>query len=396
VSRKISSGVGAYLEVLRLPGVGRPAAGVAIASIPIGALGLAMLLLVETSTRRYAVTGLVVGALALGTGIGILAQGRLMDRLGQPRVLVTAVLVQFPSLLAFVLALRAAGPTWLLALLAFAAGSCEPQVGGALRALWPSLTPVRLRQTAIAWSSVTLEASSLAGPLFLAAALGVVGHAGAVLCCAGLFAVGALLLATSKPARSWRPGPRDEVGLLGALASPAVRLLTAVTAVVGAVGGFTQFSAAALAGTFGAPQRATWLYAALSVGSLIGVVGYGAHRWRGTPARRLAAMLGGLGAAVIGCAVAPGLAYLGLGLFCCGLLLGPLMVACFSIVAEHIPPGTEVGGFTTLTAASLAATAAAIATAGVITEAAGPTATLLLAAAVALAGVPLTLAPRTL
>jgi MFS family permease len=399
VSGKIPSTVsaaGAYLEVLRLPGVARPAAGVAVASVPIGALSLAMLLLVEASTGRYAVAGLVVGALALGTGCGILAQGRLMDRFGQSRVLITAVLVQFPSLLVFVLALRAAGPSWLPAVLAFAAGSCEPQVGGALRALWPDLTPVRLRQTAIAWSSVILEASVLAGPLLLVPALAVAGAAGAVLCCGGCFAVGAVLLATSGPARVWHAGPRDDVGVLGALASPGVRLLTAVTAAVGAVAGFTQFSAAALANTFGAPQRATWLFAALSAGSLIGALGYGARNWHGSPGRRLAVMLGCLSAATAGCTAAPGLAYLGLGLFFCGLLLGPVTVACFSIVAGHIPSGTEVGGFTTLTAASLAANATAVATAGVVTEAAGSTATLLIAAAVALAGVPLVLAPRTL
>ena len=381
----------AYREVLSLPGVARPALGVAVASIPIGALSLAMLLLVEASTGRYAVAGLVVGALALGTGSGILAQGRLMDRFGQPRVLGVAVLVQAPALLAFVLAVRAAAPSWLLALLAFAAGSGEPQVGGALRALWPDLTPVRLRQTAIAWSSVILEASVLAGPVLLVPALAVVGPAGAVLCCAGCFAAGAVLLAGSGPARAWHAGPRGQVGLLGALSSPGVRRLTAVTAVVGTVAGFIQFSAVTLAATFGAPHRAAWLYVALSAGGLIGAVGYGARRWAGSPSRRLAVLLGCLGAVATGGAVAPDLMLLGLDLFCCGLLLGALGVACFSIVAGHIPPGTEIGGFTTLTAASLAANAAAAATAGVVTDAAGPVATVLSGAAVAFGGVLLTL-----
>jgi MFS family permease len=220
----------------------------------------------------------------------------------------------------------------------------------------------------------------------------VAGGAGAVLWCGGCFAVGAVLLATSGPARSWHAGTREEVGPLGALASPQVRRLTAVAAAVGAAGGFTQFSAATLANTGGAPQRAAWLYAAMSVGSLIGAVGYGARRWRGSPGRRLAVMLGGLCVASLGCTAAPGLAYLGIGLFLSGLLLGSLMVACFSMVAEHIPSGTEVGGFTTLIAASLAASAAATATAGLVTEAAGPTATLLIAAAIALAALPIALA----
>ena len=404
--RKLS--VVSYLEVMKLPGVARPAVGVAVASLPIGALSLAMLLLVKESIRGYAAAGVVVGALAMGTGLGILTQGRLMDRFGQPRVLITAVLLQTPALLGFVLTLRAGGALWLPALLAFVAGACEPQVGGALRALWPDLAPARLRPTAMAWSSLLLEAPVLAGPLLLAPALAPVGAAGAVVCCGGCFAVGALLLATSRPARSWRAGPRGEVGLLGALASPAVRLLTAVAAVVGAVAGFTQFSAAALANAAGAPARATLLYAALSAGGLIGAAAYGARRWPGSATRRLALMLTGLTAATLatlavaiaGLTAAPfaatprdlrgpagvtaGLAGLGGGLLGCGLMLGPLMVACFSMVAEHIPPGTEVGGFTTLTAASLAANAAATAVAGVLTDAGGPAAPLLVGGLVAI------------
>jgi predicted MFS family arabinose efflux permease len=238
---------------------------------------------------------------------------------------------------------------------------------------------------------VILEASALAGPILLVPALSVAGAAGALLCCGGCFAAGAVLLATSRPARAWHAGPRAQVGLLGALASPGVRLLTAVTALVGAAAGLIQFSAVTLAATFGAPHRAAWLYVALSAGGLIGAVGYGARRWGGSPSRRLAAMLGGLGAVTVSCAVAPDLVFLGLSLFLCGLLLGPLTVACFSLVADHIPAGTEVGGFTTLTAAALAANAAAAATAGVVTEAAGPVATVLIAASVAFAGVALTL-----
>jgi MFS family permease len=399
VSRAASSAVAAvrtYLDVLKLPGVARPALGVAVASVPIGALSLALLLLVEASTKRYAVAGLVVGALAMGTGCGILVQGRLMDRFGQPKVLIAAVLIQFPALLMVVLALRAAGPSWLLALLAFIAGLGEPQVGGALRVLWPALTPVSLRQPAIAWSSVILEASVLAGPLLLAPVLTLAGAAGAILFCGCCFAAGAVMLSTSKAARAWQAGPRDRVGIFGALASPGVRLLTAVTAAVGAAGGLTQFSAAALANSFGAPQRATWLYAAFSAGSLIGTVGYGAHRWRWHPIRRLAVMSGSLSAILIVCAAAPGLAYLGLGLFFCGLLFGPLTVTCFSLVAGHIPAGTEAGGFTTLIAGSLAANAAATATAGAITETIAPNATLVLAAALAAAVIPLVLAPHAL
>jgi len=71
-------------------------------------------------------------------------------------------------------------------------------------------------------------------------------------------------------------------------------------------------------------------------------------------------------------------------------------VACFSIVAEYIPAGTEAGGFTTLTAASLVANAAASAAAGFLTEHAGSTVGVLFAGALAGVTVLLILSTRSL
>jgi MFS family permease len=392
----ITSPLRSYLRVLGLPGVVTPVLGVVVASVPIGALSLAMLLLVEARTGRYSLAGFVIGALACGTGIGIFFQGRLMDRFGQPAVLVIAVLVQLPTLCVFALALPASTPPWVLAVLAFTAGSCEPQVGGGLRALWPDLVPERLRDTALAWSSLIFEVSLLLGPLLLTVVLAVANPAVAVTCCGVFFATGACILASSGAARAWRAGPRDRVNWLGALASRGVRLLAALAAVVGAVAGFLQFSAATLTDSYGMPQRAPWIYAALSAGSLIGVVGYGARRWRGPIRHRLAVMLCCLGAAALSCAVASGPTVLGIAMFSCGLMLGPLTMALFSIAAEHIPAGTEAGGFTTLTAASLAANAAASAAAGFLAGHLSPAAGVLIAGALAGISAPLIFKVRSL
>lgn len=379
----IADSLRSYLGVLRLPGVATPVLGVVVASVPIGALSLAMLLLVEARTGQYSLAGLVIGALACGTGIGIFGQGRLMDRFGQPAVLVTAVLVQLPTLCVFALVLPASSPPWALAVLAFIAGSCEPHVGGGLRALWRDLVPEGSRQVALAWSSLIFEASLLLGPLLLTATLAVTGPAIAVAGCGVFFAAGAGIMASSGAARVWRAGPRDKVNWLGALASRTVRLMAAMAAGTGAIAGFLQFSAATLTDSYGLPQRAPWIYAALSAGSLIGVVGYGARRWRGLVRHRLGVMLCCLGAAALGCAPAAGPALLGAAMFLCGLMLGPLTVAIFSIAAEHIPAGTEAGGFTTLTAASLAANAAANAATGFLAGQVGPTAGVLFAGALA-------------
>ena len=182
-----------YLELLRRPGAARPAAGTALASLPIGMLGLSVLLLVQRSTGRFAAAGAVVGLLALGTGVGILAQGRLIDRFGPPRVLLPAVALQLPALLALVLAARASAGMWTLGSMALVAGACEPQVGGSLRGLWSVLAPAEQRQAAIALSSTLFEVAVVTGPLLLVAVLAVTGPAGGftTLTAAGLGATAA-------------------------------------------------------------------------------------------------------------------------------------------------------------------------------------------------------------
>ncbi|BBH70265.1 MFS transporter [Actinoplanes sp. OR16] len=346
-----------YLSVLRVPGVIVPLLAVAAASLPIGALSLAMLLLVDSSAA-----GPVVSALACGTGIGMVFQGRLMDRCGQPVVLRTAALVQLLALAAFVVAVQASGPPPALVLLAFLAGAGEPQAGGALRALWPDLVPAGLRRTGLAWSSLILEASLLAGPLLLV----VVSPAAVVIACGLLFAGGAFTLARSGAARAWQSGPRKGTGRLGVLAAPGVRAIGAVVAVAGAVAGCVQFSAAVKD-----PSTAPWIYAALSTGSLVGVLVYGVRPWPGSAWWRLALLLGGLSVAA------------GVFPLLCGLLLGPLMMECYAMASEHFPPGTRAGGFTALTAVSLVANGLAAGVTGFLIGYAGPAAGLLGAAALA-------------
>lgn len=342
-----------YLEVLRRPGAARPAAGTALASLPIGMLGLSVLLLVQRSTGRFAAAGAVVGLLALGTGVGILAQGRLIDRFGPPRVLLPAVALQLPALLALVLAARASAGMWTLGSMALVAGACEPQVGGSLRGLWSVLAPPEQRQAAIALSSTLFEVAVVTGPLLLVAVLAVAGPAGGVLASGACFTAGTLLLTSSAACRSWRPARRPAAGagadLLGALAK---------------------------------------------TGSMVGTIAYGSHRWRIVPARRIACLLMLLALVSAMTAVAPTMPALLAALLVAGLVLGPVLVTCFTLVDHFAPTGTLVGGFTTLTAAGLGATAAGNAAAGWLVERASPPLALLAAAIAALAGAALTLLRR--
>ena len=78
----------------------------ALGSLPIGMFGLAILLLARDATGSFAVAGRIVGVFGLGNALGAVAQGRLMDRLGQPRVLRPAAIGHVVALAALVVAAR--------------------------------------------------------------------------------------------------------------------------------------------------------------------------------------------------------------------------------------------------------------------------------------------------
>lgn len=375
----------AYGSVLRRPGVAIPAMGTALASLPIGMLSLAMLLLVQATATGFSAAGVVVGMLGLGTGAGIAVQGRLMDRFGHTPVLLGAICVQAPALIGMVIIARLTGATWLLAGLAFLAGAGEPQVGGSLRALWTILVPAHDRPTAVALSSILFELPVVLGPLLLFVLLTFTNAAIVVLIACACFIIGAGLLATSRAARSWRPASPPQRSLLGPLASPGVRLVTTVAISQGLVTGLLQVSCAAFTHQRVTPGAAAILYALLSAGSLLGTVIYGARHWPGNAPAQLATLLGLLAVVFAAAAVATSVALLGSTVFAAGLLLGPIAVCCFTEAEHHAPAGALVAAFTTLTATGLAAGAAGSALAGWIIDHNGTTAALATAAAVTLA-----------
>src|SRR5215208_5631867 len=105
-----------YSALLALPGARRPVIASAVGTMPIGMFGLAILLLAEDTTGSFAVAGRVVGAFGLGNAVGAVAQGRLMDRLGQTRVLRTAAVAHALGCAALVVvAHQGAGTGWLYA-----------------------------------------------------------------------------------------------------------------------------------------------------------------------------------------------------------------------------------------------------------------------------------------
>src|SRR3954471_3454458 len=100
----IGAGARRYRALVGVPVARWPLVFSVAGSMPIGMYGLGILLLVRDANGSFAVAGRVVGAFGLANALGAVAQGRLMDRFGQPRVLRRAASLHFLMLVALVVA----------------------------------------------------------------------------------------------------------------------------------------------------------------------------------------------------------------------------------------------------------------------------------------------------
>ncbi|MGH3346415.1 MAG: MFS transporter, partial [Nocardioides sp.] len=158
-----------YRRILVVPGARLFSAAGMVARLPISMVGLGIVLLVEHATGSYGLAGAVSAVyVAAGAAFTIL-QGRLLDRLGQARVLVPVVAVFATAVALLVVSEQADWPGASTYLFAAVGGATLPAAGSCVRARWShALTgrPADL-QTAFALEAVVDESVFILGPILV-------------------------------------------------------------------------------------------------------------------------------------------------------------------------------------------------------------------------------------
>jgi hypothetical protein len=390
----VRAGAARYRALLALPGARWPVVASAAGSMPIGMYTFGLVLLVRDATGSFATAGRVAGAFGLANAVGAVAQGRLMDRLGQRRVLRAAAALHLAAVVALVAAATGDAPSWVLFISALAGGGSLPQVPAAMRSLWSALVEdAERRQTAYALVTIVFEVSVVTAPVLVAALAALASPAVAILAAVVLATAGALGFAATPASRGWRGEPH-EVGWLGPLAAAGVRTLFVVLAGFGTAIGVLQVALPAFADGRGSAEAGGFFLAALSAGSLCGGLVYGAPSWPGAPAARVAGLVLGVGAGCALVAAAERPVPMALTMLAIGFLLAPTTTACSALLDVVAPPGTVTEGFAVLVMGIVAGTAAGNALGGAIVDAASYRSAALAAAAVAAVGAGVALAAR--
>jgi MFS family permease len=358
--------------VLRLPGVLPLFVAACVGRLPMGALGLLMILRTHDATGSFARGGLVAAAYTLAMGFSNPALARLVDRTGQTLVLRAGALISCGALVAFAL-LPDAAPAGAFIGCAIVAGAAQPPIGACMRALWPVLAPdPDTRHAALSLESVALEVIYISGPVLIVGGIGSFSVTAALFVCAFVLLAGDLAFSAHPASRAWRAPEHAERHLAGALRGPGVRVLIAVFALCGLAIGAVEVAVPATLEPLGDTELTGPLLGLWGVGSLLAGVAVARAGAASDPPRRLAAMLAAWGAAHAALALGTGAFSLGVLLFLAGLSIAPTLVVSNSMLDVLAPAGTLTEAFTWTTAGMTAGIAAGAALAGAIVESASP------------------------
>lgn len=383
-----------YLEILRIRGVATMLAATLLARLPIGINHLAIVLFVRERTGSFAIAGAATGAMALGAGAGAPFLGRLIDRRGRRMLLRMAT--AHAAGLGALWALGAAGaPALALIAVSFLAGMAIPPASSVLRSMWPEVLRDRreLIQPAYALDSIVIELIFIGGPLLTAATVVLVGPEAALAISAGAV-LGGTVAFVAQLSRYPEPARPAGGGLLGALASPAIRTLALASFPVGFCFGATEVALPAFGAAHGAAELAGVLIAIWALGSALGGIVYGARPRRAPLAHVHLGLATLLPLGFLPLAIASSPVIMALLVIPAGAVIAPLLASRNELVANLAPMGAATEAYTWPLTALVAGVAAGAALGGTIAEQVGWQAAFLCGSGVAAAGAAAVLARR--
>jgi predicted MFS family arabinose efflux permease len=250
-------------------------------------------------------------------------------------------------------------------------GLAVPNIGGALRTLWPELLRRRddLIATAYALDSVALELLFTLGPLIAAVVIAIASPASALVLSAACSLAGTLAFIARPPSRNWRPdADAGSQGWLGPLRSPGVRTIVLSSVPVGFCFGAVEISLPAFAQHNDARELAGVLLATWSIGSAVGGLAYGARTWPGSLGSVYLWLSVLLPLGYLPALLAPSIAAMALLILPAGLLIAPLAAAGNELIGRIAPAGAVTEAYAWPVTAILVGFAAGSAVGGMLID----------------------------
>ena len=368
-TRAIVISLARYADLLSRPELRQTIVASVIGRLPIGILGLAILLATQASTGSFGIAGAVAACYLAGLAAMAPVLGRFIDRAGPARVLAVCSGTFPATLVVLVAALRLDAPGWTAFLLAAMAGASFPPITVSLRTfLRQRLTSETELATAYSLESVLIETIFIVGPMLVALFVAYLSAAAAVMFAAACGLAGTILFLRSPVIRHWRIPIRTGASILGPLSVRGFLPLLAVILAYSGAFGLLEIGVTAFATESGKPALAGLILALMSVGSALGGLAYGSRGWRGGLSRQFSLMLLLMGAGLLTLALVANPVFFTLLGILAGIVMAPALIIQSMLVAKTAPSQHATEAFTWSTSCLLTGVGIGLSLGGLILE----------------------------
>jgi MFS family permease len=370
-----------YRAVLGRPGAFRFSVTAMVARLPISIDTLGIVLLVTGLGRSYGLAGALTAAYTIANGLMAIVQGRLLDRLGQARVLPVVASLFGVAIVLLVVSIQSGWPeVWAFAAAAVA-GAAYPPIGSCVRARWSYVLAGEATeiQTAYALESVIDEAIFIIGPT-VATVLATTWRPWAGLAIAFVSGVGGSLYLATQRSTQPDPHPRgQETGARPPMPWRRVVPLAVVCLALGSMFAAAEVATVAFSGEQHAKSYAGVLLALWALGSMLAGLLTGTLAWRRPAVFRVQVGSFALALVMLPLAFVGSMVVMGTALFVAGIAIAPTLIASMSATEQMVPGPRLTEGIAIMHTGIAAGLAPGAALAGVVIDAHGANAAYLVA-----------------
>ncbi|MGX9117616.1 MULTISPECIES: MFS transporter [Mesorhizobium] len=334
-----------YREIFKARGAKGFAAAGFVARMPMAMAPIGIVAMLSQTHGEYWLAGAVSATYALANAFVAPQISRLVDRLGQARIVVPTTVI---SVLAFVVLVAAANqdwPIWTLFVSALLAAAM-PSIPAMVRARWTELFRDRPEMnTAFAFESAADELVYIAG-----ASLSV-GLSVALFPEAGMLA-STLFLAFGSTAfilqRSTEPRvrPVDQGSRGSAIRLRPVQIITLALIFIGATFATTEVSTVAITKELGQPGAASLVIGVYALGSFVVGIIIGALNLKTPLQIQLAIAIAIIALTTLPLLVADTVPLLALAVFVSGVAISPTFITAFGLIERRVPEAMLTEGVT--------------------------------------------------
>ncbi|RWM24183.1 MAG: MFS transporter [Mesorhizobium sp.] len=334
-----------YREIFKARGAKGFAAAGFVARLPMAMAPIGIVAMLSQTHGEYWLAGAVSATYALANAFVAPQISRLVDRLGQARVVVPTTVI---SVLAFVVLIAAANqdwPIWTLFVSALLAAAM-PSIPAMVRARWTELFRDRPEMnTAFAFESAADELVYISGAsLSVGLSVALFPEAGMLASTLFLaFGSTAFILQRSTEPRV-RPVGQGSRG--SAIRLRPVQIITFALIFIGATFATTEVSTVAITKELGQPGAASLVIGVYALGSFVVGIVLGALNLKTPLQIQLAIAVAIIALTTLPLLVADTVPLLALAVFVSGVAISPTFITAFGLIERRVPEAMLTEGVT--------------------------------------------------